>query len=162
VNTIRVVGVGLVVFVFFMIIIVINVRKTKESEISVLFRIMTNYLQIVTTSMSYTSDFPDTLTSILVPAQKVGGSSETFLSFDCFIMDYDIKGPFPSNVLFKLFLAAFLPIILTLIVSGIWLSIYFIHPQWAKDLRRCLIISFISVLFLLHPKLTEQSFSLFR
>jgi hypothetical protein len=161
-NTIRVVGVGLLVFIFFMIIIVINVRKTKESEVSVLFRIMANYLQLLTTSMAFSSSFPDSLTNLFSPVKRVGGASDTFLSFDCFITDYEIRGPFPSNVLFKLFLAAFLPIILTLLVSAIWIAIYFAFRKWVPDLKRYLIISFISVVFLLHPKLAEQSFSLFR
>jgi hypothetical protein len=161
-NTIRVLGIGLLVFIFFMVIIIINVRKTKESEVSVLFRIMTNYLQLLSTSMSFSSSFPESLTDIFTPIQRVGGASDTFLSFDCFITDYEIKGPFPSNVLFKLFLAAFLPIILTLIVSLIWLAIYFAHRKWVVNLKRCFIISFISIVFLLHPKLTELSFNLFR
>lgn len=81
-NSIRVIGVLLIVFVFFMIIIAINVRKSKESEISVLFRIMTNYLQLLTTSISFSSNFPGTLTDIFIPIRRVGGASETFLSFD--------------------------------------------------------------------------------
>jgi hypothetical protein len=161
-NSIRVIGVSLLVFIFFMIIIFINVRKTKESQISVLLRIMTNYLQLLTTSMSFSSSFPDTLTNLFAPIQKIGGASETFLSFDCFITDYDIKGPFPSNPLFKLFLTVFLPIILALIVSLIWITVYLIHKSWCPDLKRYLIISYISIVFLLHPKLTEQSFSLFK
>ena len=145
-----------------MIIIVINVRKTKESEVSVLFKIMANYLQLITTSMSFSSSFPTVLTDMLLPAQRLGGSSETFLSFDCFITDYEVKGPFPSNVLLKFFLAAFLPLILFAIVAFIWLFIHFVVKRWSQNLSRALIISFISILFLLHPKLTELSLSIFR
>jgi hypothetical protein len=161
-NSIRIAGVGLVVFVFFMVLITINVRKTKESEVSVLFRIMANYIQLLTTSMSFSSSFPESLTDIFSPASRVGGASDTFLSFDWFITDYDVRGPFPSNSLFKLFLSALLPIILTLIVCLIWLGVHFVYRKWAPVLLRCLIISFISVVFLLHPKLTEQSISLLR
>jgi len=106
----------LLVFLFFMIIIVINVKKSKESEISVLFRIMTNYLQLITTSMSFSTSYPKILGDMFSPFEQVGGASDTFLSFDCFITDYEIKEPFPSNVFFKVFLAALLPIILTLFV----------------------------------------------
>jgi predicted outer membrane repeat protein len=161
-NSIRVIGVCLLVFIFFMIIILINIRKTKESEISVLFRIMTNYFQLLTTSLSFSSSFPGTLSNIFNPIEKFGGASETFLSFDWFINDYEIKGPFPSNALFKLFLTVFLPIILTLFASLIWVLVHFVYKKWAPLLGRCIIISFISTVFILHPKLTEQSFSLFR
>jgi hypothetical protein len=56
--------------------------KTKESELSVLLRIMTNYLQLITTSMSLTTNYPSLILDIFGPAQRIGGSSEAFLSFD--------------------------------------------------------------------------------
>ena len=149
-------------FAFFMVIIIINVRKTKESQVSVLLKIMANYLQLITTSMSFASNFPSMLIEMLVPARRLGNSSETFLSFDCFITDYEIKGPFPSNVFLKIFLAAFLPIVLLLLVTVIWLIVHYTIRKWAPNLTRSIIISFISILFLLHPKLTELSLSIFR
>ena len=81
-NAIRVVGVGVLVFLFFMVLIVVNVRKTRESEVSVLLRILTNYLQLVTTSMAFSAKYPASLTDVFYPVQRMGGSSETFLSFD--------------------------------------------------------------------------------
>ena len=118
------------VFLFFMIIIAINVRKTKESQVSVLFKIMTNYLQLITTTMSFSTSFPENIMSMFSIFEEVGGASDTFLSFDCFITDYDVKGPFPSNSLFKIFLAAFLPLILTLIVFSIWLLVYLVARKY--------------------------------
>ena len=129
-NAIRVIGVIMAVFVFFMIIIAINVRKTKESQVSVLFKIMTNYLQLITTTMSFSTRFPENITSMFSAFEEVGGASDTFLSFDCFVTDYDIKGPFPSNSLFKIFLAAFLPLILTVIVFSIWLLVYLLARKY--------------------------------
>ena len=161
-NAIRVIGLCLLVFLFIMLLIIINVRKTKESEISVLLRIMTNYLQLLTTSMSFSTNYPDTLSDIFYPAQRVGGSSDTFLSFDCFVTDFQIKGPFESTALFKQFLLFFLPLILFIIVALLWVIVYLLKRKWVKDLKRNLVISFISIVFLLHPKLTEQSLSMFR
>jgi len=100
-----------------MLLIIINVRKTEESQLSVLLRIFTNYLQLVTTSMSMSVSYPNSLSVIFDPFKRLGGSSDTFLSFDCFITDYEIKGPFESNAIFKLFLLAFLPIIIFSIVA---------------------------------------------
>jgi len=62
-----------------MILIIINVNKTSESELSVLFRILTNYLQLMTTSLAMNSSYPD---SMSIFPTEIGGSSETFLSFD--------------------------------------------------------------------------------
>ena len=161
-NAIRVIGLILLIFSFFMVLIVINVKKTKESTLSVLLRILTNYFQLMTTSMSMSASYPDSLTNILVPVNRLGGSSETFLSFDWFIVDYEIKGPFPSNSIFKLFLLGLLPLIIFTIVTLIWVVVYVINRKYVKDLKRWLVISFISILFLLHPKVTEESISTFR
>ena len=160
-NAIQVVLGGLLVFAFFMLLIIINVRKTEESELSVLFRILTNYLQLTTVSMSINSSYPGVLNGILIPFQRFGGSSEVFLSFDCFIRDSEIKGPFDSNEIFKLFLLLLLPLLIFLAVSMIWVIVYLIKPQWIKNLVRNLVISFISILFLLHPKLAEKSIGVF-
>jgi len=76
--------------------------------------------------------------------------------------DYEVTGPFNSNAAFKLFLLSFLPIILFLIVTFIWVCVYFINKKYVKDFKRNLAISFISIVFLLHPKLAEQSINTFR
>ena len=161
-NSIRVIGLFLLVFSFFMVLIIINVKKTKESELSVLFRILTNYLQLITTSVSMSASLPTDLTIVFSPVRKIGNSSETFLSFDCFISDYEVTGPFGSNPVFKLFLLAFLPILLFGLVALIWLLVYKIKKTLVKDMVRYLVISFVSIVFLLHPKLTEQSINSFR
>jgi len=152
----------LIVFSFFMFTIILNVRKTEESQFSVLLRILTNYLQLITTSMSMSLSYPSTLTSVFGPITRLGGSSDTFLSFDCFATDYDIKGPFESNSILKLFLLAFLPLILFGIVTLIWLLTYIVNKKYVKTMKRNLAISAISIILLLHPKLTEQSINTFR
>ena len=161
-NAIRVTGIMLIIFSFFLLLIIINVRKTEESQVSVLLRILTNYFQLISTSMSMSLSYPDSLTRIFGPLQRIGGSSDSFLSFDCFIRDSDIKGPFESNEVLKLFLLALLPLILFAIVTFIWIIVYLMKNDWVKSMTRNLIISFITILFLLHPKLTEQSLNVFR
>jgi predicted outer membrane repeat protein len=161
-NTFRVVGVWIVVFAFMMALIVINIRKTKDSKISIMMRIMTNYLQILSTSMSFSVSYPKTLTDLFVPVSRIGATSDTFLSFDCFIEDYVIKGPFPSKAFFKLFLSSLLPLILFFFVSLIWVGLFVIKRKWVPDLKRNIAISVISILFLIHPKLTENSLEIYR
>lgn len=145
-----------------MLLIIVNVRKTKESNLSVLFRILTNYIQLVTTAMSLSSSYPNSLVSAFSVTDELGGANEAFLSFDCFVEDYEIKGPFGSNAIFKLFLVGLLPMILFLLVSLIWVVVKLIRPTAVKSLERNFVISFISILFLLYPTITEQSFELFR
>jgi len=145
-----------------MIIIIVNVKKTTESELSVLLRIFTNYAQLITTTMSFSTNYPTSLTNFLIPMKRVGQSSEVFLSFDCFVSDYEIKGPFPSNAFFKLFLIIFLPFIIFFCVALIWVIVYSIKRKWVKSMERYLVISFLSIVFLLHPKLAQEGFSIFR
>ncbi|CAI2378011.1 unnamed protein product [Moneuplotes crassus] len=161
-NAIQVIGMMIIVFGFFVLMAVINARKMNESSISVLLRILTNYLQLLTVSTSMTNDYPSIIISIFGPAKTFGGSAGVFMSFDCFISDTEVTGPFESNAIFKLFLLAFLPLVLFCAVSIIWLILYLINRKWVKDLKRSLIISLITVIFILHPKLTERSISIFR
>ena len=161
-NALRVFGAAFAVFLYFMMIIVVNVRKTSESQFSVLLRILTNYAQLITTTVSFSTKYPDSFTDVLVPISSIGDSSEVFMSFDCFVTDYEIKGPFPSNAFFKVFLLIFLPLILFVLVSLIWLVVFFLKRKSTESLARDLVISFVSIVFLLHPKLAQNSLSIFR
>ncbi|CAI2371546.1 unnamed protein product [Moneuplotes crassus] len=161
-NAILIVGVGVLVFVFVMMLIVININKTRESQLSVLLRIMTNYLQLIFASLSLSSSYPTSMVTFFEITGRFGDASGTFLSIDCFVRDYDITGPFESNAVFKLFLLMLLPIILFAVVATIWIGLYCLKRKYVKSLQRNLVISFISIVFLLHPKLTEQSLTLFR
>ena len=161
-NVIRVFEIMLLIFLLIFILIIANVRKTTKSQFSVLLRIITNYLQIMTTVISLSTKYPSSLSEIFIPIRKVGGASEFFLYFDWFITDYEIKGPFESNAIFKLFLMLFLPLILFFLVTLVWLVISCIKPNYVSDLKRNLMISFISILFLLHPKLIEAGINALR
>ena len=50
--------------------------------------------------------YPQTLNNALIPMKKFGGSMGKCLSFDCFVTDYKLRGPFGSNAILKLFLFA--------------------------------------------------------
>lgn len=141
---------------------IINVRKTTESELSVLLRILTNYLQLITVSTSMTNEYPPAIMSLAIPVRLFGGSTDAFMSFDCFIENSEVKFLFDSNAIFKLFLMMFMPIFLFLIMAVMWTVVKKVKPEWVKDLQRNFVISFISVVFLLHPKLTERSISIFK
>ena len=60
----------------------INVRKKEDSNVSVLMRILTNYLQILAISLSYNLQFPSYMTSIFSSVESAGGAQDVFLSFD--------------------------------------------------------------------------------
>jgi predicted outer membrane repeat protein len=162
VNAIRVIGVALLVFSFIFGIIILNIRKRKDSNVSILMRILTNYLQLLASALSFELKFPNLLTDMFRPIKAFGSSDQSFLSFDWFVSDAEIKGPFPSDSFFKLFLVSILPIILFLIVAVIWLIAKIIVRKWVSELKRNLVISFITIVFMLHPNLTQNSLSIFQ
>ena len=151
----------IIAFAYLLVLIIMTIRKKKENEASVLIKIMTNYLQLVSAAYSFNLKFPDGLIKIFGSIEIVGASSDAFFSFDCFVEDSEIKMFAPSNEIFKAFLAIFLPIILIGIFILIWLTLSLISSTMLESLKRNIIISVICTLFLLHPNLTKQSLGLF-
>ncbi|CAI2361915.1 unnamed protein product [Moneuplotes crassus] len=161
-NAFKVLFTLLLVLLFFILMVVINVRKTNESELSVLLRILTNYIQLITVAASMTNGYPAGFLTLISPMRLFGGSTDVFLSFDCFIKDTEVQFLFNSNAIFKLFLMSILPIILFVITALMWVIIRLIKPAWCTNMKRTLVISFLTIGFILYTKLTERSISLFK
>lgn len=124
-NALRILGLMILVLSFFIALIVVGIRKKKESQQSILLRILANYLQLLTATLSFDMKFPQVITDLFYPVQKIGASSEAFLSIDCFFRDTEIKGFTPSNSIFKIFLSGLLPIFLILVAIVVWSLLYF-------------------------------------
>jgi hypothetical protein len=54
----------LIAFSFLMILIGFNVRKTHDSEMSILMRIFTNYLQLISATLSFNLRYPSIISDI--------------------------------------------------------------------------------------------------
>ena len=161
-NGIIVIGVAILAILFYMVLIVLNIRKRKDCTASILIKIFTNYLQFITASLSFELRFSDGLIRFLSPMVRVGDPKQTFLSFDCFISDTHIKGPFESNSIFKLFLLSILPLILFVIIAMIWTIMKLVSKKCVSEMSRNLAISFITIVFILHPTLAFNSLSIFQ
>ena len=101
----------------------VNLQKKEDSNISVLMRIMTNYLQILAAALAFNLNFPNYLSGLLLNAQRVGESSGIFLSFDCLIINTRAAEIFDNVAFFKVLLAALVPILMILvsvIIFAIW------------------------------------------
>ena len=160
-NAIRVIGVIVLAFIFLMILIIINIRKIKESQTSILLRILTNYLQLISVTLSFNMKFPTEITDLFLPMQKVS-SSGTFLSFDWFIENTEIKAFAPNNSIFKLFLTALLPIIIFVFACLVFTILKIAWSNRFGDIKRNIGISVVWIIFLLHPTLSRESFSIFQ
>jgi hypothetical protein len=150
------------VFIFLLILILINVNKIKESNISILLKILTNYIHLISTSLSISMNYPDTFHRMFLPIERLGIASDTILNFDCFIHDYEIRGPFPSNSVLKIFLTSLLPLLIFMMFTSIWTIIYFIRKKWVPNFKRQLAIILVTIIFFLHPNLIEESISILK
>ena len=106
--------------------------------------------------------FPPILVQIFYPLQKIGASSEAFLSLDCFFRDASIKGFTPSTALFKIFLTGMLPLFLIFVSLVCWSVLYSISKKWFQDFRRNVAVTIIVIIYLLHPTITKVSFEVFQ
>jgi len=61
-NSFRIIGFVILILAMILIVIWFNIRKTKESEFSILFKILTNYTQTASAAMNFNIEFPKALT----------------------------------------------------------------------------------------------------
>ena len=161
INALKFAGVILAAFIFLMVLIVLTVRKKQENQISVLARILTNYIQLISAAMSFNVKFPISLTQIFGSVQIIGSTSDTFLSYDWLFPKLQVTGIAPSVDLFKVVLTGFVPLVLILICSLFWSLLYFFMHKWWSNLKRNIIVSIIWIIFLLHPTITKSSLQIF-
>ena len=57
-NSLRIIGVMLLILALIMMLIFFNIRKHKESEASIVGKILTNYLHMISTSASFNIAYP--------------------------------------------------------------------------------------------------------
>jgi len=84
------------------------------------------------------------------------------ISFDCLVQSYNFKQFGGSTMFFKIALTALAPIGLVLIFITFWFSLCICFKRFWRTLKRNIIVSFIIIMFLLHPTLTSIAFNLFK
>lgn len=161
-NAIRVFGLLIIIIFFLIILIIINIRKSKESQKSILMRIFTNYLQLIGTSLSFGFNYPQLIYDVFSPIKKAGTTSESFLSFDWFFGDTNTSFFAPSTIIFKSSLSAILPAIMIIVASIAWYLLKCTRHRWFTDTQRNISISIICIIFLLHPTLTVLALTMFQ
>lgn len=160
-NAIRVFIFFSIAFGYLVLLIVMTIRKKKKNQTSILIRIMTNYLQLIAATMSFNLRFPTFFGDMFGPIESIGSAYDTFLSFDCFIEDTEMRAFAPTTELFKVFLTGLLPIILGIIFWILWSILYLINKQLFSDIKRYIMVSFVWIIFMLHPTITKSTFNLF-
>jgi hypothetical protein len=126
---------------------------------SVLMRIMTNYLQILTISLSFNLKFPTFMEDSFSSIGKIGGSSGVFLSFDCLLLDTPIQNSFRNIEYFKVLCLSLFPIVLIVAPTIVYRLVFLKN---SPKFWRWTWVTVITVMFLLHPTLTQYCLRLFK
>ena len=147
INVLKFVGLILLAFIFLTILIIILIRKKKENQTSILMRMLTNYLQLISISMSFKIKFPQSMSRITNGIDTFGSTSDTYLSYDWFISGFQYTGFAPSADIFKIALTGLVPVALFVMYLLIWTMLYFTLNRWFSNLKRNLVISGICIIY---------------
>ena len=120
-NIIRLIGYVAIALIFISAILYVNIRKKNENQFSILMRIFTNYIQLISVSLTFNISLPTAFNDAFSQSSRIESPNESFFSFDWFIEDAEIKGFAPSASLFKLFLYFLLPLALFLFYFTVFL-----------------------------------------
>ena len=90
-NALKIAGIFIGLLITLGLLIWVNLRSQKESETSIVTRIMLNYVQIFTSAAAYNLDWPTYLTEFFGIFSSVGEVAESLISFDCFLQDASLS-----------------------------------------------------------------------
>lgn len=161
-NAIKVAGFFLLVWLFLIGLITLNIRKKEVSQKSVLMRQLTNHIQVLTLILANSFGFPKVMTVIFSPFSRMSSSSETIVSFDCFANESVLKLFAPSVSILKVFLAGLTPLFLFIFSFILFAFLKWCFKKWFQDYKRNVIISWITILYFLHPVITQNAFKIFQ
>eukprot|EP00347_Sterkiella_histriomuscorum_P020666 403336934 len=160
-NFIYIIGVFLGLIFAFSILLWINLRSEKESETSIILRIILNYFQILTSAAAYQLNWPSYLEQFFGIYTQVGQAAEAFISFDCFLTDTGFTQGGSSIYYFKTIIISNLPIIFGLIFIAIFAVGKVIFKYTKEQMQRKIIVSCILIMYSIHPTITRMISSLY-
>jgi len=158
-NVIRLIfiGVALILVLAIMVWSTLRASTRPKAEHTILIKIMTNYLQLVTLVIGFKLKWPQAVEDAFVAQNSVGGASQQFFSFDCLIGS-DISQE--ETYYRKMIIMAFMPLLLIVFSVLSWMGI----AWWKKSLKqfgaKCA-ATIIIIFFLILPNLVDSMFSLF-
>ena len=109
--------IGMIIAFILVILFIIYLKRKEGNERTILMRIMTNYVQIMTTTLSYNMNLPSTISDIFTPLKFMGSGTTTIFSFDCLSSSSEFTLFTPSPTIFKMFMMALTPLLLCIVIS---------------------------------------------
>jgi len=127
-----------------------------KAEYSILIKIMTNYLQLVTLVVGFNLRWPQKVEDAFTAQNSVGGTSEQFFSFDCLIGSHVSQ---EQTYYRKMIIMAVMPLLLIAVSLLFWTFLAWRKKKWVFLTREC--AATIIIIFFLIPNLVDSMFSLF-
>ena len=156
-NIVLLTGLGLLVLFLFALSVYISIRGATRprSELAIYFKILLNYLQIVTLASSLNLGWPDFVLLFLRGQEVAGNAADQMLSIECLLKSISTAEVFYTNLAVYVILPAgmFILVLVYWSVAKVLTS--------TQDIPSKLIASFVLAIFILHTSLTKVLFSAF-
>lgn len=134
--------------IFSLFILRSNIKTARLGEINqttVLIRIMTNYIQLISLVQSLNLDWPSFVDEVYSGQDRVSSSSDQVFNFDC------ISTTDTPNIYFRLVFICLLPIPIMILVLVMWTIIKFLLKMPWPEIRYRIRGTITNLLFLIHP-----------
>jgi hypothetical protein len=122
-----------------------------KSLFSVYLKIFMNYTQIIVLTTTFNLNWPSLVIQMFAVQQTAGGVSDQVFSVDCEVSE--------DSYFTQIKLLTFLPLIIGALVLVVWIGLNL--RQTVKDFRAKLMMSWIVLLFLIHPTIVKKVFGIF-
>eukprot|EP00347_Sterkiella_histriomuscorum_P014799 403359479 len=161
-NILRLVGIGLCLILALSVLILLNLRRRGTNYLAVLTRMLTNYMQIISFAASFNLGWPESLKRLYDSISIVSQSADAAFSLDCFFDNAGVNGVSGGTPTFfiKALILLVLPVFALLIIFAFWGLFNLFRKLDKASFTRNTIVSIIVVIFLAHPTLTSNAFSM--
>ncbi|CDW88778.1 UNKNOWN [Stylonychia lemnae] len=161
VNMLLLQGIFLAIMLYLLFLIRTNLKENANHETSAIMRILTNFLQILTSTNMIDLQWPESLTNFYKIFSQLGESSDRLLSFDCFLQNTLLANESNSFVYIKALMMSVMPLLIIFIYFLIMLIAVVNKGLGKKALARWIIATSVVTIYFLHPQVTKYVLGLF-
>lgn len=148
---------GLILVLAFLVWSTLRASTRPKAEYSILFKIMANYLQLVTLILGFKLKWPQEVVDAYTAQTSMGGTADEIFSIDCLLQHTTS----PDAVHYrKLVILVLLPVVFISASVFFWGVVAWKKRNWVLMRRECA-ATIVIMFFLILPTLVDALFSLF-
>lgn len=135
---------------------------------TILIRIFTNYIQMISIISSFPLNWPGQLTTLFQQYNTLSTAASQMFSFDCFLQTAVFSKFTIESFFLKVLVTSIVPILITLVSILLWISIYLFRFKFEGAERRFrkimnkIITTIIVLLFMIHSDVVYVSITALR